>query len=92
MLAPSHPLSKTTKNPSLLDSLPGPSGYMRVPQTPLNSVGACASSLISLCELAPQMLLDLPGFHRPKVGAVDGGRRGDPPVAAGARGVRARAR
>ena len=67
MLAPSHPLSKTSKNPALLDSLPGPSGYMRVPQTPLNSVGACASSLISLCELAPQMLIDLPGFHRPKV-------------------------
>ncbi|MET0325013.1 MAG: hypothetical protein ABW219_07320, partial [Ilumatobacteraceae bacterium] len=78
MLAPSHPLSKTTKNPALLDSLPGPSGYMRVPQTPLNSVGACASSLISLCELAPQMLIDLPGFHRPQIAlwtAADAGTR-----------------
>jgi 3-oxoacyl-[acyl-carrier-protein] synthase II len=67
MLAPSYPLSASTKNPSLLDSLPAPTGYMRVPQSPMNSVGACASSLISLCDLAPQMLFDYPGFHRPKV-------------------------
>jgi 3-oxoacyl-[acyl-carrier-protein] synthase II len=68
MLSPSYPLSKSTKNPSLLDSLLSPeTGYMRVPQAPMHSVGACASSLISLCDLAPQMLFDHPGFHRPKL-------------------------
>jgi 3-oxoacyl-[acyl-carrier-protein] synthase II len=67
MLAPSYPLSKSTKNPALLDSLRSESGYMRVPQAPMVSVGACASSLIGFCELAPQMLFDHPGFHRPKI-------------------------
>lgn len=65
MLAPSYPLSKSLKHPALLDSLRAPSGFMRVPQTPLNSVGACASSSIAFCEIAPQMLLDYPGFQRP---------------------------
>jgi 3-oxoacyl-[acyl-carrier-protein] synthase II len=64
MLSPSYPLSRTAKNPELLATLASPSGYRRVPQTPLLSVGACASSLIALCELAPGMLLELPG-HRP---------------------------
>ena len=65
MLAPSYPLSKSLRNPALLDSLKTPGGYMRVPQTPLNTIGACASSSIAFCELAPQMLLDYPGFQRP---------------------------
>lgn len=65
MLAPSYPLSKSLKNPSLLDSLHAADGFMRVPQTPLNTIGACASSSIAFCEIAPQMLLDYPGFHRP---------------------------
>jgi 3-oxoacyl-[acyl-carrier-protein] synthase II len=65
MLAPAYSLSKSLKNPSLLDSLKGPGGYMRVPQTPLNAVGACASSSIAFCEVAPQMLLDYPGYRRP---------------------------
>lgn len=67
MLAPSYPLSKSLRNPGLLDGLRGADGYMRVPQTPLNTVGACASSSIALCELAPQMLLNYPGFHRPQL-------------------------
>jgi hypothetical protein len=67
MLAPSYPIGKSTKNPALLDSLRSASGYMRVPQSPLLSVGACASSLIGFAELAPQMLFDHPGFHRPKI-------------------------
>lgn len=67
MLAPSYSLSKSLKNPSLLDSLRSNSGYMRVPQTPLTTVGACASSSIALCEIAPQMLLDYPGFQRPQL-------------------------
>ena len=67
MLAPAYSLSKSLKNPSLLESLKSPSGYMRVPQTPLIAVGACASSLIAFCEIASQMLLDYPGYQRPKL-------------------------
>jgi hypothetical protein len=65
MLAPSYSLSKSLKNPALLDSLRSSNGYMRVPQTPLNAVGACASSSIVFCEFAPQMVLDYPGYQRP---------------------------
>ena len=67
MLAPSYPLSKSLKNPALLDSLRSADGYMRVPQTPLNTVGACASSSIAFSEIAPQLLLDYPGFQRPQL-------------------------
>jgi hypothetical protein len=67
MLAPAYSLSKSLKNPALLNSLRSSNGYMRVPQTPLTTVGACASSSIALCEIAPQMLLDYPGFHRPQL-------------------------
>ncbi len=67
MLAPSYPLSKSLKNPALLDSLRGPEGFTRVPQTPLNAVGACASSSIALADIVPQLLLDYPGFHRPRL-------------------------
>jgi 3-oxoacyl-[acyl-carrier-protein] synthase II len=65
MLAPSYSLSKSLKNPALLDSLRSASGYMRVPQSPLNASGACASSSIVFCEFAPQMVLDYPGFQKP---------------------------
>jgi len=67
MLAPAYSLSKSLKNPSLLDSLKSPDGYMRVPQTPLNTVGACASSSIAFCEIAPQLVLDYPGYQRPQL-------------------------
>jgi 3-oxoacyl-[acyl-carrier-protein] synthase II len=67
MLAPSYPLNKATKNPELLSSLRAAGGFMRVPQSPMNSVGACASSLISLADVAPQMLLDHPGLRRPRL-------------------------
>jgi 3-oxoacyl-[acyl-carrier-protein] synthase II len=67
MLAPSYPIGKSTKNPALLDSLRSGSGYMRVPQSPQLSVGACASALIGFSEFAPQMLFDYPGFRRPQV-------------------------
>lgn len=65
MLAPSYSLSKSLKNPALLESLRAADGYMRVPQAPLNAVGACASSSIVFCEFAPQLLLDYPGYRRP---------------------------
>lgn len=67
MLAPSYPIGKATKQPDLLASLRTPGGFMRVPQSPMNSVGACASSLISLADVAPQMLLDFPGLRRPRM-------------------------
>lgn len=67
MLAPSYPLGKATKQPELLATLRAPDGFMRVPQAPMNSVGACASSLISLADVAPQMLLDFPGLRRPRI-------------------------
>jgi 3-oxoacyl-(acyl-carrier-protein) synthase len=67
MLAPSFPLSKTAKQPELLASLRAADGFMRVPQSPMNSVGACASSLISLADVAPQMLLEFPGLRRPRI-------------------------
>ena len=67
MLAPSYALSKSLKNPALLDTLKSASGYMRVPQTPLNTAGACASSSIAFCEIAPQMLFEYPGFQRPQL-------------------------
>src|SRR5690606_38607165 len=67
MLAPAYALSKSLKNPALLESLKSPEGYMRVPQTPLNTVGACASSSIAFSEIAPQLLLDYPGYRRPQM-------------------------
>jgi len=80
MLAPAYSLSKSLKNPALLESLKSATGYMRVPQTPLNAVGACASSSVAFCELAPQMLLEYPGFVRPTIAlwtAADAATRPD---------------
>ncbi len=68
MLAPSYSLSRTLKNPALRDSLHSDDpGYQRVPQSPLTAVGACASSLIAFCDVAPQLLFDYPGFQRPQM-------------------------
>lgn len=68
MLAPSYSLSRSLKNPALLDSLKSHNqGFMRVPQTPLVSVGACASSSIAFSEVAPQMLFNYPGYQRPQM-------------------------
>ena len=67
MLSPAFSISRTLKNPALLDSLRGAGGYMRVPQTPLSAIGACASASIAFTEVAPQMLFDYPGYRRPKI-------------------------
>jgi 3-oxoacyl-[acyl-carrier-protein] synthase II len=66
MLAPAFNLSRVMRNPALLGSLrlDGQSAR-RVPQAPLTSMGACASSSIAFCEIAPQMVLDYPGHPRP---------------------------
>jgi 3-oxoacyl-(acyl-carrier-protein) synthase len=67
MLAPSYPLSRSMKRPELLQTLEGAEHFMRVPQAPVNAVGACAASLIALAEVAPQLVLDYPGFRRPQL-------------------------
>lgn len=80
MLAPSYPLSKTAKNPALLATLPNDTGYMRVPQTPLNTIAACAASLVAFSDIAPQMIADIPGARRPRLvlwSAADGATGAD---------------
>ncbi|MGD9751779.1 MAG: hypothetical protein AB7W59_12355 [Acidimicrobiia bacterium] len=67
MLSPSYPINRAAKNPEMLTSLRSPSGFMRVPQAPMNAVGACASSLVALADVAPQMLLGYPGFRGPRM-------------------------
>jgi 3-oxoacyl-[acyl-carrier-protein] synthase II len=80
MLAPAYSLSRALRNPALLESLRGEGGYMRVPQTPLTAVGACASSAIAFCDVAPQLLFDYPGYVRPQLAlwtAADAATRPD---------------
>jgi 3-oxoacyl-(acyl-carrier-protein) synthase len=69
MLSPSYSISRVLKNPELRDSLKSEDdvGFMRVPQAPFTAVGACASSLIALADIAPQMLFDYPGFQKPQM-------------------------
>jgi 3-oxoacyl-(acyl-carrier-protein) synthase len=68
MLAPSYSISRVLKNPALRESLRSDDvGFMRVPQTPMTAVGACASSLIALADIAPQLLFDYPGFQKPQM-------------------------
>ena len=68
MLSPAYSISRALKNADYLQSLKSEeSGYQRVTQTPLVSVGACASSSIAFCEIAPQLLLDHPGYRRPQI-------------------------
>jgi hypothetical protein len=68
MLAPGLNLSRVRRNPKLLDQLLSPGApQRRVPQAPLVTNAACASALVSLCEIAPQMVCDYPGMLRPKL-------------------------
>ncbi|WP_445144075.1 hypothetical protein [Dyella sp. Tek66A03] len=68
MLAPSYSISRVLKNPALRESLKSDDvGFMRVPQTPMTVVGACASSLVALADIAPQLLFDYPGFQKPQI-------------------------
>ena len=65
MLSPAFNLSRVKRNPDLLAQLREPgSPLRRVPQAPLIGGGACASSLITLCDAASSLLLDYPG-HAP---------------------------
>ena len=68
MLSPAYSISRAVKSADYLQSLKSDEpGYQRVTQTPLVSTGACASSSIALCEVAPQLLFDYPGYRRPQV-------------------------
>ena len=68
MLSPAFNLSRVMRNPALLHDLRQPGTVLRrVPQTPLTSMGACASATIALCEIAPQMVLNYPGHTAPEV-------------------------
>ncbi|MCG5055274.1 MAG: hypothetical protein KA712_20110 [Myxococcales bacterium] len=68
MLSPAFNLSRVMRNPALLEELRQEGTPLRrVPQTPLTTMGACASATIGLCEIAPQMLLDYPGHVRPQM-------------------------
>ncbi len=68
MLSPAFNLSRVMRNPALLEELKQPGTPLRrVPQTPLTSMGACASSTIALCEIAPQIMLTYPGHVRPEL-------------------------
>ncbi|KAF1004065.1 MAG: 3-oxoacyl-[acyl-carrier-protein] synthase 2 [Luteibacter sp.] len=68
MLSPAYSISRVLKNPELRESLRSDDvGFMRVPQAPMTAVGACASSLIALADIAPQLLFDYPGFQKPQM-------------------------
>jgi 3-oxoacyl-[acyl-carrier-protein] synthase II len=67
MLSPAYNLSKVRKNPELLDGLLSAGSPLRnVPQAPMVLSGACASALLALADVAPQMLNSAyPGSHAP---------------------------
>lgn len=67
MLAPSYSISRTLKNPALLNSLHSADGYSRVPQVPHTGVAACAAGLVTFTSLASQMVFEYPGLIRPKM-------------------------
>jgi 3-oxoacyl-[acyl-carrier-protein] synthase II len=68
LLSPSYSISRALKVPGYLDSLASSnSGYKRVTQTPMISMGACASSSILFSEIAPHLLFDYPGYRRPQM-------------------------
>jgi 3-oxoacyl-(acyl-carrier-protein) synthase len=68
LLSPGYNLSKVMRDPSLLSGLRREGDdFARVPQAPLVSMGACASALISLCDVATGMVLRYPGHVPPEL-------------------------
>jgi hypothetical protein len=67
LLSPGFSLSKVKRNPALLEALRGEGPLRRVPQAPLVSSAACASALVNLCDLAPQLVGSYPGSFGPKL-------------------------
>jgi 3-oxoacyl-(acyl-carrier-protein) synthase len=69
LLSPAYNLSKARKHPELLEALLCPGTPLcNVPQAPMVSSGACASALIALADIAPQLLhASYPGSHAPQL-------------------------
>jgi len=67
LLSPGYSLSRVKRRPELLDTLAGPNGLRGVPQAPLVVSGACASALLSLCEIAERVVGHCPGAHGPEL-------------------------
>jgi 3-oxoacyl-[acyl-carrier-protein] synthase II len=69
MLSPAYNLIKARKHPELLEALLCPGTPLcNVPQAPMVSSGACASALIALADIAPQLLhASYPGSHAPEL-------------------------
>ncbi|HTV21367.1 MAG TPA: hypothetical protein VMG12_21920 [Polyangiaceae bacterium] len=67
LLSPGYSLSRVKRRPELLDTLAGRRGLRGVPQAPLVVSGACASALLSLCEIAERVVGDCPGAHGPEL-------------------------
>ena len=68
LLSPGYNLSKVMRDPSLLSGLRRDGDdFARVPQAPLVSMGACASALVSLCDIATNMVLRYPGHVSPEL-------------------------
>jgi 3-oxoacyl-(acyl-carrier-protein) synthase len=69
LLSPAYNLSKARKHPELLEALLcAGTPLCNVPQAPMVSSGACASALIALADIAPQLLNgSYPGSHAPQL-------------------------
>lgn len=68
LLSPAYNLTKVRKNPELLEGLIGADRVMRnVPQAPLVQSGACASALLALSDVAPQLLVGGGLTQAPKI-------------------------
>jgi 3-oxoacyl-(acyl-carrier-protein) synthase len=67
LLSPGYSLSRVKRRPELLETLAGPDGLRGVPQAPLVISGACASALLSLCEIAERVVGVCPGAHGPEL-------------------------
>jgi hypothetical protein len=67
LLSPSYGLSQAKRRPEILDSLRSSStGLSNVPQAPLVQSGACASALLALAQIAPQLVAQAyPGAQTP---------------------------
>jgi 3-oxoacyl-[acyl-carrier-protein] synthase II len=69
LLSPAFNLSKVRKNPAMMERLLCPGSALRnVPQAPMVVSGACASALIALADVAPQLInAAYPGSHAPQL-------------------------
>ena len=68
LLSPAYNLTKVRRSPELLDGLLVGGGPLRnVPQAPMVVSGACASSLLALCDIAPHLQACGYGGHAPQL-------------------------